>query len=87
VTKKAATILMLGLACTGVAQSACQDLEGLRDQYKAISLQISQVGFKLAQLALPLTHPTSIQLYGEVERLREARAKVAQQIQACEQQN
>jgi len=77
-----AGMLLIGAAPAAV--SACPEEYQLRSQYQDLSLEMSQIGFKIAQLGLPLTHPTVISLEAKYGRLRRQRDAIKEQLDSCQ---
>ncbi len=77
-----AAMLLVGESSVGLA--ACPDENDLKSQYQDLSLEMSQIGFKIAQLGLPLTHPTIIGFEAKYARLSRARSEVKQALNECQ---
>ncbi len=75
---------LAAVAFMSTAFAACPEASDLRNQYRQLSLEIAQIGFRITQLGLPVTDARVAQLLLQSASLSKQRDAVAAKLSVCE---
>jgi len=76
-------LILIGMGFASVVAAACPDENSLMNQYRRLSLEIAQLGFRITELGLPVTDPKVIQLELKVVEKKKERDIVQARLSDC----